>query len=119
MGEYFETSHSQDFGLKHLSHHLDISRISISESEPTFVRLLRWKAAIAFKQLGFSFFDSLRLITSNSAKMLGLYDSGLGQISVGTPANFVAFENDVFSYRSKVLAVFVGESILCRPQIDF
>jgi imidazolonepropionase-like amidohydrolase len=83
--------------------------------DPDNGRNLRWEAgwAVAF---GVSFSEALGMVTSNVARMLMLPSDRAGTVSVGARANFVAFDDDPFTLRSRVQLVGVGSVVHCQPK---
>ena len=87
--------------------------VGISILESPFPRNLRWEAGLA-SSYGLSWEDSLKAITKVPAAAFNL-PSGVGQVLVGTKANFVAFSGDPLSLDSTIQLQALGGFVDCKP----
>lgn len=78
------------------------------------IRGLRWNAGAILDQ-GYTPEQALATITSNLARMYGL-PTGVGTITVGTTANWVAFNGNPLDTTSIVEVLGVNDKIICQPQ---
>jgi len=78
-------------------------------------RNLRWEAGLLMESPNVLLQDALQAITTNVATILNL-GSTVGQLSVGATADFVAFDDNPLSFKSRVQLTALGTSISCQPQ---
>jgi len=86
--------------------------VALTVDDALFARNLRWEAGFAVAN-GLSYMDALSSIISVPAQLFGIEDSV--RISVGTKANFVAFDGDPLTLDSHVELVGLGSRVDCQP----
>jgi imidazolonepropionase-like amidohydrolase len=114
---YFETRRSTDNDLGIL---LSAGvQTAIGEYDPDWVRNLRWSAGFLWNRLGATYnisqYTALSLFTSTVANIFEL-PLGVGTIVVGTPANFVMYDNNPLLTDSRVALNALGGYVQCYPQ---
>jgi len=88
---------------------------AIATNDPGNVRELRWYAGVA-AGTGLPWMEALKAITINPAKFFGIDSQGIGSITVGTPANFVAMDSlDALSLDAYIDLVAVKQQVNCKP----
>jgi len=80
-----------------------------------FFPFQRWEAGLLMEDPSVALQDALRAITLNVATILNMGPT-VGQLSVGATADFVAFDDNPLSLKSRVQLTALGTSISCQPQ---
>jgi len=114
---YFETRRSTDDDLGIL---LQAGvKTAISEFDPDWVRNIRWNAGYLRNNIGAKYgisqYTAISLITRNIAEIFNL-PPGIGSITTGTPANFVLYDGDPLTTRTRVALNALGGYVQCYPQ---
>jgi len=87
--------------------------VAIGPQSIDWVRNLRWEAGLALAY-GLSFTDALATVTSIPATLFGLPD--VGYLTVGSTANFAAFNGNPFTLQSIPVLVGVGTEVVFFPK---
>ena len=110
----FETYRSSDTGLSVLRR-AGVQWALQSASEDN-ARNLRWEAGWQKEYNGLSTAEAVAGITVNVRRAFGLTESeGLGEIRMGSVANFVVYDGDPLGVESHVQLVAIYREVECRP----
>lgn len=94
-------------------------KVGMYVADPDNGRNLRWEAGMA-REAGATHEHALAMVTRNVAEMFGMVDAAghplAGVIRENARADFVAFDDDPFSLRSRVQLVASGGYVECQPR---
>ena len=116
----FETYRQSDYGLSTLRQ--AGVRWAIQSASEDNARNLRWEAGWQKEYNGLTTAEALAGITTHVRRAFEIdprygtvWAAGLGEIRVGTPANFVVFDGDPLGVESHVQLTAMGMDVECRP----